>query len=314
MKLPETKPNLQYQKTTKEFHHYLSPGETPDYLDLQTNPKYGHKQMMNTIWEMTRGRPANNTVEKNKDNGVTEEWVDDRDFLSNQKGNLKNEGNQDILSELEDNSEPGKSLNLNLSLTNSDLANMPDGYSKDFSTDAANVHFTIDKSSLKNFALPTNNQLNQKNCAKNKIKIAHKNRRLANSRILKSKRLNPERTMRARQQKEDISWEKAMNSFDTSEERIIDDDLQKYNPSNSKFNRYAPSNLAAKFDTLSADPRKSSQMLLGGLGDEDKSLREFIREETNSLQKSADEDQMAAMRFEENMKHHSGDVFRQRLV
>lgn len=307
MKIPEIKPNLQYQKTTREFHHYLSPGEVPDYKDLMTNPKYGHKEMLNTIWELTKGRPAKNIIEKNKDNGVTEEWVDDREILKN-KSNNQNTVNsesdgQSLLENLEENNQNGKSLDLNLSLTNSSLENMPDGFSKDFNTDDADIHFSIDKSALAGFNMSGNEtSLNPKDCIKNKLKRGHKSRELTLARSLRGQRLERENVRNMHQNREDRTWDRALHSFDSSEERIIDDELEKYNPESSRQLGFAPSKFALDFNSMNTNPRKSSKALLSGVGDENKDLERFVSGHEKGMKFEEDDDQQAALDFEKQMR------------
>lgn len=251
--------NVRLQESTQEFHHYLENGEEPDLQDLLTNPKYGNKKMSNYIYEQSKGIPLNEIDQRPIIGQTTEEWVDDRHQRN----------------------KPEKALNYNFSLTNSDLRSYPDGFTKNYQTNDADIHFSVDKSAMRHFSTKKG-----KTCGK---------REAVMPRHLKTitRRNNGLR----RRRKQDKSWEKALNSFDSMDNKLLNGDLGSYNPRGELAD--APSDMAKGLMSLDGNPRKNDYDLLGGAM-KDLSLSNFINKGMGEFDEDR-EDRRALSNFEEKM-------------
>lgn len=217
------------KQTTKEFEHFVAPGEKPDLRDILTNPKYGNHKRTNVIVEHSSGTPENTVTHAPVVNHVTEEWVDERNHASRHKP---------------------KDVDYTLSLSNSDLQSLPALFNKDFSTPDAEIHLTVDKTALES--------------SKPATALVKKDQTKDEERRLGLDPANPG----FYNQDENDDWSKAFGSFGNASQ-LLDQDFSKLDPKSSEMRDLAPSSFSANLDSFTGNPSSDQLDLLGGVSEDD---------------------------------------------
>ena len=298
--------NHKFQESTKEFDHFLEAGEQPDIKDLVTNPKYGHKNLKNLIMSQGMGDPVDYHNDEQVISPVTEEWVKDN------KIHLEHSDNDLNSDSFEKEDANNRNINYTLSMSNSELSQLPDGFSKQFETDDADINFVLDKS-----ALNPNHNTEEKPClddendnkrtkeyARELITVGSRKRKHRRN------RRHMPRKLRRKVSKDNNNWGQLLNSFDSENTNILDEDLTAYNPSAGQLSD-SPSEMASQLANLSGNPRSNSQNFLGDNGDS--SLKDFMQEGNSGFFEDK-EDQNALKEFEQSMNEKSSSRYTQFLI